>query len=112
MSLIPKNILFQGILITHYMKPSSDQCLSACKAEKECSHFSFNPENGLCLLYQECINFDYGDPDYVSGNVICDYQNITCNTLYNAILRIVRNFLETKGNIKISTHPFYHINLD
>ena len=33
-------------------------------------------------------------------------------TLYNAILRIARNFLETKENIKISTHPFYHINLD
>ena len=32
-------------------------------------------------------------------------------TLYNAILRIVRNFLETRENIKISTHPFYHINL-
>ena len=33
------------------------------------------------------------------------------HTLYNAILRIARNFLETRGNIKISTHPFYHINL-
>ena len=33
-------------------------------------------------------------------------------TLYNAILRIAKNFLETKENIKISTHPFYHINLD
>jgi hypothetical protein len=32
-------------------------------------------------------------------------------TLYNAILRIARNFLETGENIKISTHPFYHINL-
>ena len=32
-------------------------------------------------------------------------------TLYNAILRIARNFLETRENIKISTHPFYHINL-
>ena len=29
-------------------------------------------------------------------------------TLYNAILRIARNFLETRENIKISTHPFYH----
>ena len=28
-------------------------------------------------------------------------------TLYNAILRIARNFLETRENIKISTHPFY-----
>ena len=34
------------------------------------------------------------------------------NTLYNAILRIARNFLETRENIKISTHPFYHVNLD
>ena len=33
-------------------------------------------------------------------------------TLYNAILRIARNFLETRENIKILTHPFYHINLD
>ena len=32
-------------------------------------------------------------------------------TLYNTILRIARNFLETRENIKISTHPFYHINL-
>ena len=29
-------------------------------------------------------------------------------TLYNAILSIARNFLETWENIKISTHPFYH----
>ena len=34
------------------------------------------------------------------------------STLYNAILRIARNFLETKENIKISTHPFYHVNSD
>jgi hypothetical protein len=33
-------------------------------------------------------------------------------TLYNVILRIARNFLETRENIKILTHPFYHINLD
>ena len=32
-------------------------------------------------------------------------------TLYNAILHIVRNFLKTRENIKILTHPFYHINL-
>ena len=31
-------------------------------------------------------------------------------TLYNAILRIARNFLETREKIKILTHPFYHIN--
>ena len=33
------------------------------------------------------------------------------DTLYNTILRIARNFLETRENIKILTHPFYHINL-
>ena len=27
-------------------------------------------------------------------------------TLYNAILRIARIFLETRENIKISTHPY------
>ena len=34
------------------------------------------------------------------------------DTLYNVILRIARNFLKTRENIKISTHPVYHINLD
>ena len=33
------------------------------------------------------------------------------HTLYNTILRIARNFLDTRENIKILTHPFYHINL-
>ena len=28
------------------------------------------------------------------------------------ILRISRNFLETREDIKISIHPFYHINVD
>ena len=36
---------------------------------------------------------------------------IAC-TLYNVILCIARNFLETRENVKISTHPFYHTNLD
>ena len=35
-----------------------------------------------------------------------------CPTLYNAKLRIAWNFLETQENIKNSTHPFYHVNLD
>ena len=44
-------------------------------------------------------------------SLISSYQSlaITASTLYNAILRIARNFLETRENIKISTHPFYHI---
>ena len=32
--------------------------------------------------------------------------------LHCIILRIARNFVETRENIKILTHPFYHINLD
>ena len=33
-------------------------------------------------------------------------------TLYNVILRIARNLLETRENIKIESHPFYHIICD
>ena len=41
------------------------------------------------------------------------YKEITqVRTLYNVILRIARNLLKTSENIKISTHPFYHRNLD
>ena len=38
-------------------------------------------------------------------------KDIILYTLYNAILRTPRNFLETRENLKILTHPFYHINL-
>ena len=34
------------------------------------------------------------------------------HTLYNVLLRIARKLLETKENVKISTHPGYHMNLD
>ena len=37
---------------------------------------------------------------------------IFLGTLYNVILRIARNFLETRKNIKIRTYPFYHTNSD
>ena len=33
-------------------------------------------------------------------------------TLYNVILRIARNLLETRENTKIKSHPFYHIICD
>ena len=47
-------------------------------------------------------------------NLHCNQSHYThCYTsLYNIILRISRNLLETRENIKISTHPFYHTNLD
>ena len=34
------------------------------------------------------------------------------HTLYKVILRIARNLLETRENIKIESHPFYHIICD
>ena len=43
------------------------------------------------------------------GNTLGTQAKI--RTLYNAILRTPRNFLETRENVKILTHPFYHINL-
>ena len=38
---------------------------------------------------------------------LCIY--ISKHSLYNVILRIARNLLETRENIKIKSHPFYHI---
>ena len=41
----------------------------------------------------------------------CEWTRIW-TTLYNVILRIARNLLETRENIKIESHPFYHIICD
>ena len=39
--------------------------------------------------------------------------NMLCRPIMcNVILRIARNLLETKDNIKIESHPFYHIICD
>ena len=34
------------------------------------------------------------------------------HTLYNVLLRMARNLVETREKVKISTHPFYHTNLE
>ena len=52
----------------------------------------------------------------IEGTLILKLAMVTVlwknvHTLYNAILRTARNLLETRENVKISTHPFYHINL-
>ena len=41
-----------------------------------------------------------------------NYEVRIYGTLYNIILRIARNLLETRENIKIESHPFYHIICD
>ena len=48
--------------------------------------------------------------DFNTQCIFCGMYYV--RTLYNTILRIARNFLETRENIKISTHPFYLITLD
>ena len=50
-------------------------------------------------------------PVYYLFNFELIWPKVTVHTLYNAILRTPRNFLETRENVKILTHPFYHINL-
>ena len=69
-------------------------------------------------------NFEYFLSDNVFSNkmfVFGNWSNIWGfssfykffkHTLYNVILRIAKYFLKTRENIKISTHPFYHTNLD
>ena len=74
-------IYLKGILITHLIKSSSDQCLNACKDEELCSYFSYNSDNGFCLLFQTCPLLDETDTDYVSGNVVCDYNDLICKSI-------------------------------
>ena len=49
--------------------------------------------------------------DQMSGHYVIFVLQTTVYTLYNAILRIARIFMETRENITIWTNPFYHINL-
>ena len=39
-------------------------------------------------------------------------KNKKLHGTYNVILRIARNLLETRENIKIESHPFYYIICD
>ena len=48
----------------------------------------------------------------IKENIVCTFEK--SNTLYTTeyLLHIARNLLETRENIKISTHLFYPINSD
>ena len=72
---------------------------------KKIKHFN---HLGLAQRPQSFSSYHNISPAGNSGHQLKKHVLVT---LYNAILRIARNFLETRENIKISTHPFYHINL-
>ena len=63
--------------------------------------------NGACaeMFYAEMTL-----PKILGAKMVGQHPDVL-DTLYNTILRTARNFLETRENVKISTHPFYHINL-
>ena len=56
----------------------------------------------------ELREFDHSNNTLDQGNLLRGIDNKTF-TLYNDILLIARNLLETRKNIKILTHPFYPI---
>ena len=65
----------------------------------------------ICQIHQ---NFDNITLAFVNKN---HFKRVNTEftlrlTLYNVILRITRNFLETRENTKIESHPFYHIICD
>ena len=63
-----------------------------------------------CHIHAVQWNLDLRKPDLRKNldlRKIVATTDFLVHTLYNAILRIARNFLETRENIKISTHPFY-----
>ena len=57
------------------------------------------------LLYLIMLNFQVPTLNF-------NFKWNLIGTLYNDILRIARNLLETRENIKIESHPFYHIICD
>ena len=72
---------------------------------------------GDSTVISKIIRYSRGlnDPVYVlvftkSKNIVVKWQIVTYK-LYNIILCIARNLLETRENIKIESHPFYPINL-
>ena len=87
--------------------------------DSTCNFFGEKKVLSLFIIAEKYINLKRG---FTSGNfwhdltfytiIFCDFSCTSSLTLYIVILRIARNFLETRENIKLSTHPFYHMNLD
>ena len=81
--------LLGKIILKFNFRPYSDFIFGGRNRRPKAENFRFRPKVSA-----------FGRPLYL------EY------TLYNTILRIARTFLETRENIKILTHPFYHTNLD
>ena len=79
--------------------------------------YIFEPITALKFQLQCCAVIIYISivqsyaPKSVQQGEVLGVIDAWVHTLYNAILRIARNFLETRKKIKILTHSFYHINL-
>ena len=63
------------------------------------------------LYYDELCYYFPQDTRCIDSTYDCRLKlKIENYTLYNDVLRIARNLVETRENIKIESHPFYHIN--
>ena len=62
----------QGDVIDSHPVAGEESCLDACKDESDCSWFTYDDSNGLCLLLANC---EAVDPDACptcwSGQVQC-----------------------------------------
>ena len=87
---------------------------SDCKKKENLRNLPACPPSRACTVSTNCILRQCKFIEcYQMNDLLFSWNTYlpTLCTLYNTILRIARNFLETRENIKILTYPFYHINL-
>ena len=85
--------------------------VSSCLGYNCSRYYKYNGYLGYISLtvkgIQQWLHKANVSKNFITLTSACNYAS-SRPTLYNVILSIARNFLETRENTKISTHFFYH----
>ena len=87
-----------------YFDEKINDCVDSCQSVLECLFFSYLPDDGVCIIYEDCPKLSIDScPACVSGDSIC--PNKICEVEGMFLLNI--NSLLYKNTIKVSGKRYY-----
>ncbi len=71
-----------GILIGGFEVDSANDCLDACKGDKECAWFSYNSLDTTCVLLENCTAIETCDTCLTGQRACSDRKGTSSIVLY------------------------------
>ena len=96
----------KGITIDIQIAKSEDYCLNLCQKESKCHWYSFDSENDVCALQEDCPEIDTSCLSCSFGQKECKSQasNLTILLSYNSYNEDSFEFIDIANDVVLDSH--------